>query len=88
MKLKATQIKKLSAVTEQDAKVIIEAYSGAVIADIKYTSPRCNPLNKQVYATIKNSSNETIVSATLDFCVERMSEVAFLQSKFKKTIKT
>ena len=88
MKLKAAQIKKLSEVVEKDAKIIIEAYSGAFIADIKYTSPRCNPLNKQVYATIKNASNETIVSATLEFCVERMSEVAYLQSKFKKLMKS
>lgn len=88
MKIKPDQIKKLSLVTLQDANVIINAYSGAFIADIKYTSARCNPLNKQVYATIKNSAGETVVSATLEFCVERMSEVAYLQSKFKKLIKS
>ncbi|MBX9838178.1 MAG: hypothetical protein K2X69_07650 [Silvanigrellaceae bacterium] len=82
MQLTQKQIKQLDLIKEEDANTITKAYKNSVIADIKYSAPRSNPDNKHAYAVIKNEVGETIVSATLDYCAQRLIEVAYLKSKF------
>lgn len=82
MQLTQKQIKQLDLVEEENAKKIVNSYNNAVISDIKYTAPKSNPDNKYAYAVIKNEVGETIVSATLDYCAQRLIEVAYLKSKF------
>jgi hypothetical protein len=79
MKLENSLIKKLSNVSKEDAKKIVDAYEGAVISDIVYSSPKTCPTNFNVYASIKNKNGEVIVNATLSYCAERMAEVSFLK---------
>ncbi len=79
MKLENSLIKKLSTVSKEDAKKIVDAYDGAVITDIKYSAPRSCPTNFHVYASIRNKNGEVIVSATLSYCADRMAEVSFLK---------
>lgn len=84
MKLENNIVKKLSNVSKEEAKKIVEAYEGATITDIVYSSPKTCPTNFHVYASIRNKNGEVIVNATLSYCAERMAEVSFLKAMVSK----
>lgn len=52
-----------------------EIQSGS-ITNIRKKAPVSNPNNFSIYAEIRDENGGLMVSATLDFCVERMKESA------------
>lgn len=49
-------------------------YQKASITNIRKKAPRSSPNNINNYAEIRDENGGLMVSATLDFCVERMKE--------------
>lgn len=50
-----------------------EIQSG-IITNVRKKAPVSNPSNFSIYAEIRSKDGELLVSATLDFCVERMED--------------
>ena len=65
-------------------EAIVKEYQGAKITDIKMKAPRSNPENLGFYAIIEDKDGGILVSATLDYCVKRMEEVAKIEYKMKQ----
>jgi hypothetical protein len=65
-------------------EAIAKEYQGAKITDIRMKAPRSNPTNVSYYATIEGEDGRILVSATLDYCVQRMEEVARFEYKMKQ----
>jgi hypothetical protein len=61
-------------------------YQKASITNIRKKAPRSSPNNINNYAEIRDENDGLMVSATLDFCVERMKEATHVifMSNLKK----
>jgi hypothetical protein len=79
MKLSKASIAALKALTFEQAKDYVENYKDAVISNVKYTAPKSNPTNFNAYAEIISPVHGAMVSATLEYCAERLAQVAALK---------
>lgn len=81
MKLSKESEITLKSLSVEQAKQYVEDYKDAFISKVKYSAPRSNPTNFSAYAEIISPVNGSMVSATLDYCAERLALVAALKHK-------
>lgn len=81
MKLSKQNESTVKSFSLEQAKDYVDSYKDAVIGQIKYMAPKCNPTNFNAYAEIISPVHGLMMAATLEDCAERLTLVAALKQK-------
>lgn len=84
MKLSSKTKATMDSLSTENKLLIHTKYKKASITNFRYSSPLSNPENFNVYAEIRDSDGELLVSATLEHCSERMAEAAYISAELFK----